>query len=43
MVAGGWGGGVGGHKAQTSRYNINVFWDVMYSLVTVVNNIVLYI
>ena len=30
--------GEGGSKVQTSSYKINKSWDVMYSLVTVVNN-----
>ena len=33
----------GGQKVQTSSYKINKSWDVMYSVVTIVNNTVLHI
>ena len=33
--------GEGGQKAQTSSYKINESGDVMYSMVTTVNNTVL--
>ena len=33
----------GGKKAETSRYKINKFGDIMYSIVTIVNNTILYI
>ena len=47
MVARGEGWGMGkmakdGKKIQTSRYKINKSWDIMYSMVSKVNNIVLY-
>ena len=32
-----------GQKVPTSNYKINKFWDVLYSMVIVVNNTVLYI
>ena len=42
----GWGVGEmgeGGQKVQTSSYRINKSWNVMCSVVTVVNNTVLYV
>lgn len=39
--------GIGGWakwtKVQTSRYKINKSWDEMYSMMTIVNNMILYI
>ena len=35
--------GEGCQKVQTSRYKINKSWDVMYSMVTIVNTAVWYI
>ena len=35
--------GEGGQKVQTSRYKINNFGDIMYSMATTVNNTILYI
>ena len=35
--------GQGGHKVQASSYKINKSGDVMYGMVTIVNNAVLYI
>ena len=48
MVARGGGCGVGeigegGQEVQTSSYKINNSWDVMYNMVTTVNNTVLHI
>ena len=33
----------GSQKVQTSNYKVNKFWDVMYSIVTIANNTVLYV
>lgn len=35
--------GEGGQRVRTSSYKINKFWDIMYSMVTVVNDTVLYV
>ena len=35
--------GEGSQKVQTSSYKVNKSWDVIYSMVTIVNNTVLYI
>ena len=35
--------GEGGQEVQNFRYRINKSWDVMYSVVNIVNNIVLHI
>ena len=35
--------GEGGQRIQTSSYKTNTFWDVMYSMATMVNNTVLYL
>lgn len=33
----------GGQKVQNSSYKVNMSWDVKFSMVTVVNNTVVYI
>lgn len=35
--------GESGQKVQTSCYKIKRFWDVMYSMVAIINKVVLYI
>lgn len=45
LMAGGGGGGTGkmvkgGQKVQTSSYKRNTSWDIMYSIVTIVNTTV---
>ena len=48
-VGGGWGGGggggetEGGQKVQTSSYKRKKSWGIMYSIVTVINNTIVYL
>ena len=34
--------GEGCQKVQNSRYKVNEYWDIMYSIVTIISNALLY-
>ena len=37
-----WERGLGGQRVQISSYKINKFWDLMYNMVIIASNTVLY-